>query len=358
MRLAIHHSEGSFSDRWEAYCDNHQIQYERVDCLATDIIQKLAFVDGLLWHWNHQDPRAQLAARHILMAAETMGIGVFPSTATGWHFDDKTAQKYLLEAVSAPLVPTYVFFELKEALRWIDAASFPKVFKLRRGAGSGNVRLARTRDEARVLAKRAFSSGFRPVPPLWTDSRTRYRAVRRRRDIFGVIRRLPESLRTIRRLNNMIGREIGYVYFQDFIPDNRFDTRVTVIGHRGFAYIRKVRPGDFRASGSGNIDYDPEKINRQCVETAFEVARKIGSQSMAFDFVLTPDNRPMIVEVSYCYVAEFVHNCVGHWDDQLNWHPGHVWPEEAILMDLLQAISQRPSHRAMGSHMPNGCQSV
>ena len=66
----------------------------------------------------------------------------------------------------------------------------------------------------------------------------------------------------------------------------------------------------------------------------------------------------MIVEVSYCYVAEFVHNCVGHWDDQLNWHPGQVWPEEAILMDLLQTISQGHSHRAMGSPMPNGCQSV
>ena len=38
----------------------------------------------------------------------------------------------------------------------------------------------------------------------------------------------------------------GYVYFQDFIPDNQFDTRVTVIGNRAFAFIRKVRPGDFR----------------------------------------------------------------------------------------------------------------
>ena len=98
MQLAIHHREGGFSDRWIEYCDNHQIPYRLVNCLETDILQKLSSADGLLWHWHHQDHPAQLAARHILKAAEMMGLAVFPNTATCWHFDDKVAQKYLLEA--------------------------------------------------------------------------------------------------------------------------------------------------------------------------------------------------------------------------------------------------------------------
>jgi glutathione synthase/RimK-type ligase-like ATP-grasp enzyme len=316
-------------------------------------MQKLTSVDGLLWHWNHQDPTAQLVARHVLMAVEASGVLVFPSTATGWYFDDKVAQKYLLEAVGAPIAQAHVFYTFEEACRWIDDASFPKVFKLRKGAGSENVRLVRTRHEAYILAKRAFGNGFRPVPAYWNDAARRYQIAQQRGDLLGALKRLPTTLRNIRHLNQTIGREKGYIYFQDFIPDNQFDTRVTVIGDRAFAYVRKVRPGDFRASGSGNIDYSPQRIRLECVETAFNVTRKIGSQSMAFDFVLTREGQPMIVEVSYCYVPEYVHNCEGHWDQRLNWHPGQVWPEDAILIDLVNTISPRSRHAVSNIQLSN-----
>ena len=163
VKLAIHHREGSFSDRWLAYCEVQGIQYKVVNCLDSNIVKQLSSSDVLLWHWSHADPREQLMARHVIRAAEMMGVKVFPNTSSCWHFDDKIAQKYLLEAVGAPLVPTHVFYDLKEALRWIDQASFPKVFKLRKGAGSSNVRLVHNATEARALAKRAFSSGDRHV---------------------------------------------------------------------------------------------------------------------------------------------------------------------------------------------------
>lgn len=78
----------------------------------------------------------------------------------------------------------------------------------------------------------------------------------------------------------MMGSEKGYVYFQDFVPDNDFDTRVTVVGDRAFAYTRNVRPGDFRASGSGDIVHSIDKINRKYVEIAFDITRKVSSQGI------------------------------------------------------------------------------
>jgi glutathione synthase/RimK-type ligase-like ATP-grasp enzyme len=340
VQLAIHPHEGSFSGRWLAYCDEHKIPYRLVNCLDSALIAQLASVDALLWHWNHQDPSAQLMARQVIMAAEAMGVAVFPNTATCWHFDDKIAQKYLLEAIGAPLVPTYVFYDLSEALQWIDGAVFPKVFKLRRGAASLNVRLVRHAQEARTLAKQAFAGGFQPVANYRQDARKRLRTARQRHDILGVIKRLPRTLATIRQLNRSLGHERGYIYFQDFIPDNQFDTRVTIIGNRAFAYTRNVRPGDFRASGSGDVVYDIQRIHPQCVPIAFEVTRKVGSQSMAFDFVLTANQQPMLVEVSYCYIPELVYQCMGHWDDQLKWHQGHMWPQDAILIDLLEEVGR------------------
>src|SRR6188768_3035689 len=170
MLIAIHKRERSFSDRWTDYCREHKIPYSEVNCLDNDIMQKLRSFDALLWNWDHNDPRELLVARHVLMAAEAMGISSFPNIPTCWHFDDKIAQKYLLESIGAPLIPSFVFYDLREALEWIDNASFPKVFKLRRGAGSTNVRLVRSHDDARTLAQQAFSRGFNPVPEYWNDA--------------------------------------------------------------------------------------------------------------------------------------------------------------------------------------------
>jgi glutathione synthase/RimK-type ligase-like ATP-grasp enzyme len=333
--LAIHHRENSYSDRWIEYCDAHGIPYKVVNCLDSDIIEQLAASDALLWHWNHGDPREQLIARHVIMAAEMKGVTVFPSSFTCWHFDDKIAQKYLLEAIGAPLVPTYVFYSLKETLHWIDRASFPKVFKLRKGAGSANVRLVHSASEARALAKKAFSEGFSPIPHYGRDALKRYRAARARGDLLNVVKRIPQALASIRDTNKLMGRERGYVYFQDFIPGNDFDIRITVIGDRAFGFTRNVRPGDFRASGSGDIVYDPQRIHQTCLETAFKVTRKVRTQSMAFDFVLAENKRPMILEISYSYNANAVHSCAGHWDCNLDWHKGAIWPQDAILIDLL-----------------------
>ena len=101
--------------------------------------------------------------------------------------------------------------------------------------------------------------------------------------MLNAVKRFPQALATIRGKKKLIGYEKGYAYFQDFIPGNHFDTRVTVIGDRAFAFTRNVRPGDFRASGSGDVVFDGGRINQKYLEIAFAVARKIGSQSMAFD---------------------------------------------------------------------------
>ena len=337
-QVGIHHREDSFSSRWITYCDMYAIPYKLVNCFDSDIIEQLTGVDCLLWHWYHGDPREQLMARHVITAAEVMGIKVFPGSSTCWHFDDKIAQKYLLEAIGAPLVPTYVFYDLEKALNWIERTSFPKVFKLRRGAGSSNVKLARSTKDARSFVQQAFSSGFSPIPHYGQDAKKRYRVAKRRGDLMNVVKRIPQVLSRIRNTSKMMGREIGYAYFQDFIPDNKFDTRVTVVGDRAFAYTRNVRPGDFRASGSGDIIYDTQRVDQKCLEIAFDVTRKVGSQSMAFDFVLSEAGQPLILEVSYCFIAEFVHSCAGHWDSKLNWNQGHLWPQDAILVDLLKNV--------------------
>lgn len=343
VRLAIHPVSSSFSDRWLEYCRQQGIDHYTVNCFDCDIVEHLRSADALMWHITHGVSRDVILGAHLVRALEAMGLVVFPSSATFWHYDDKLAQKYLLEAVEAPLVPTYIFYGLQEAIDWIDQASFPKVFKLRRGAGSQNVRLVRTADEARGLVKRCFGQGFKPVASILADGPVKLKKHRQRGDVAATLKRLPATLKNIYNANRMLPREKGYALFQEFLPGNTYDTRITVIGDRAFGFTRNVRKNDFRASGSGSIDYDLKRVGLDCVETAFAVARRIGAQSICFDFVRDADGRPKIVEISYMYLAGPVHQCVGHWDSCVKWHEGHIWPQDAILEDLLAASRARKS---------------
>lgn len=339
FKIAIHSRNGSFSDRWIEYCGLGNIPFGMVDCNESDIMLQLASFDALLWHWDHNDVRASLFARQLIRSLEQMGMSVFPDTSTCWHYDDKVGQKYLLESINAPLVPCYVFYDREKAIDWIHRADFPKVFKLRGGAGSSNVRLIRDRSTALKICKKAFGKGFVKYPGYFADFQTKMDQVRQKGNYLEKVLRIPSTMGNIARRNWMSSMEKGYVYFQEFVPDNDHDTRITVIGKRAFAFRRMVRKNDFRASGSGVINHDPSKVDLECVRIAFETAGKLRSQSMAFDFVRGSNSDPQIVEISYCYSAPAVYDCPGHWDSDLNWNEGNMWPQDAILEDLLAKIA-------------------
>jgi len=333
--LGIHDRPGSFSDRWLIYVADKGIPFRRVNCLATDVVHQCEGLDGLLWHWTHDDPADILVARQIIASLERKGIVVFPNVNSCWHFDDKIAQKYLLEAIGAPLIPTWVFTNRFSAMQWIEGATWPKVFKLRCGAGSKNVRLVRSRSEAAALCRKSFGRGFPAVAGYMTDMQTRVRNTKTTHEFWQRLARAPRTMLNVLALRRKMPRQQGYLYFQEFLPGNAFDTRITIIGDRAFGYRRMNRPNDFRASGSGDPSYDPDRIDKRCVEEAFRVADWLATQSLAFDFLFSPQQGPMIGEISYCYVTSMVHACEGYWDKELIWHPGHVWPEDAIIEDMV-----------------------
>lgn len=336
--IAIHTESGAFAKEWVAYCNENNVPYKEVNCLSTDIIDDLRDCRALLWHWPHHDFRAQLFARQLIKSVEKMGLHVFPNTSTCWHYDDKVGQKYLLEAVNAPIIPSYVFYDKESALEWIEKATLPIVWKLRGGAGSRNVHLVRNLKKARHIIKKSFDSG-------WSFSR--YDVIRERVWHFRRMRDFHSFMKIPRALwwtifpneetrNTPI--EKNYVYFQEFIPGCSFDIRVVVIGKRCYAFRRSVRAGDFRASGSGIMDHSPEKIPTSCIKAAFEVSEKLNLQSGAYDFVLQ-DGLCQIVEVSYAFALVGYKRCPGYWDQALKWYDRPVQPERFIIEDVLSTLA-------------------
>jgi len=335
--LAIHHKEGSFSDYWIEYCEENEVPYKLVNCYQSDIIQQLADCSVLMWHWHHNDAKAILFARQLIYSVEAMGKLVFPSAKTCWHFDDKVGQKYLLEAVGAPIVPTYVFYDQQEALLWVERTTFPKVFKLRGGAGAQNVRLVENKDIAKKIIKQAFSKGF-PVQNVFSDIRHKISSGRQKGELLAKVRRSPRTVTSIIRNVRSRSREKGYVYFQDFIPNNDHDIRVIVIGEHAFAIKRMCRDGDFRASGSGYIFYERNMIDERCVKRAFDVATHLDSQSVAFDFVYDSTGTPLIVEISYCFSIGGYKDCLGYWTRDLKWIEADFDARQFMIEDILDQL--------------------
>jgi glutathione synthase/RimK-type ligase-like ATP-grasp enzyme len=345
--IAIHPYPGSFSDRWRSCCEERGIPVRLVDGHASDVIDQLRGCDGFLWHFDHENGTDLLMARHVLSAAEYAGISVFPDRHTAWHFDDKLAQKYLLEAIGAPLVPTWVFYDERGGRDWLQRAPLPVVRKLRRGAGSANVGLVRSIAEGRRFMRTMFGRGVVPVSGYFTDFSVRAASTASGTQWLAKLRRAPQAIRRRWKKRAGVERDRGYALFQQFVPNNQFDTRVTVVGDRAWAFIRLVRKNDFRASGSRHIEFDPSRVNPECIRIAFAVNDALQSQSTAFDFVHDGAGTPFIVEISYGYNSAVIAQVPGQWDRSLTWHAGPARAEDAILDGVLDDIRRR--RRGSGS---------
>lgn len=323
MKIAIQAGPKSFSNDWIEYCKKNNINYIIVDAYKNDINSQLKDCDCFMWHFHHADYRDMQFAKSLLFSLQKRGMKVFPDFNTCWHFDDKIAQKYLLEAIDAPLVPTYVFHTKKDAMEWAESTTFPKVFKLKGGAGASNVKLARTKKDAKKLIKQCFGKGFHQYR-FWERIKEEWRKYKQgnsslrnflRPIYYQLTKRYPNDF------DHYHGKECGYAYFQEFIANNEYDTRLIVInGKMAFGEKRYVRKNDFRASGSGNFSYD--NIDERIVKVAFDVAKKLQLQSVAFDFVLDENNMPKIIEMSYGFGTKGAKKCPGYWTDDMQWHEG------------------------------------
>lgn len=321
----------SFSERWIALAGERGIDVERVDVFSENALERIAGCDGFMWRYGF-DPVSLNCAKRLLSAVEHgLSIPVFPDHRTSWHFEDKVAQAYLLEALDIPRAATRIFWDKAAALRFCREATYPFVAKLSVGIRGNNVVLVRSEAEARAIVARLFGTGVRTLrePALFSIS-------------------WLKQLRPLRRLWGKPvwrGVERDYLLAQDFLPDNPFDIRVTVIGERAYAFKRLNRPKDFRASGSGRIIWDPDEIPPDAVTFAFDMADRIGAQSVAFD-ILRVDGAPVVTEISYTFASWAIRNCPGHWTRagkagrDIIWVPGSFRAEDAIFEDFVAGIEE------------------
>jgi glutathione synthase/RimK-type ligase-like ATP-grasp enzyme len=336
MRIAIghdlieRHTDGnsqSFSAMWKAQADQMGIEAEVIDPMLPGAIERIGGYDAFIWRYNFQFPWTEAGPRILSAVEDGYGLPVWPPRQLRLIFENKVAQTYLLDALDVPRPRTWVFWSEAAARAALPGLPLPLVAKLSRGMHSSGVALVRTPEEALTVARQMFSFGLDSMEFLRNGKGLRW----------GKYTPLVHAFRRGRFRGD---HQRGYVMFQEFVPDNAFDTRVVVQGDRAWASRRMVREGDFRASGSGVSDLSAQAIDPAALELSWRLADAMGVRSLVTD-VMKRDGEPVMGEFSYTMAAHVVRIWEGHWlrgPDEIVWVDAPLdWPR-AVFEDFVAEV--------------------
>lgn len=331
MKIAIHHRKNSYSERWIEFCKERDISYKIVNAYDTDIISQVSDCDAFMWHHDHGNYKDKIFAKELLTSLQQSGKIVFPNIRTGWHFDDKLGQKYLFEAHGIRMARTWAFFDAKSAKEWIAKTSFPKIYKKRSGAGASSVYLVANKAQAERLVKSTFDISVVDSPEFWLRKGReglRYRVKSTLRRFFPKLDR-----------HSLLPHNRGYIYFQEYIPNDGFDYRLEIVGDKCIAVLRYNRKNDFRASGGHDNHFDKDLFPKDLFEYGFYIHKTLGLQSSALDIVQHKETGEyFLIEISYCYGVDTDEYDHGYWtaDGILHEEPfnGQDWMIEQVIKDI------------------------
>lgn len=321
---------------WVDYLNENNIPWSYIDCYDYKIIEKLDEFSAVLWHYSNFDNVDIMEAQNILNIASQKGLKVFPDYNTGWHFDDKIAETYEFQRIGAPIPRSWMFYDLERCENWLmREAEYPLIAKLRRGSGSNNVKLLKTKDDAIRYARHMFSKGYSPGQSLAYKTYSKLQSTKNLRMLIERAKKVPKWL-IARKFSQGMPTEKGYCFFQEFIPNDGYDIKVIVVGNKCSFLTRNVRKGGFAASGGGGIAYDKAKVPQSVVISAFSTAKDIGSQCMGFDYVIDKrTNEGKIIEMCYGFDFDAIKACGGYWDQDLIWHNEPLDARREIIKNLL-----------------------
>lgn len=341
MKISILFDQGdkmhstNWSLAWVAYCESNNIDYEIVNPYKNGVIKKLMGFDIILWHYSNYSFKDMLIAKNILFTLEENGKKVFPSFKDAWHFDDKLAETYLLESINAPIPESHYYYSKQSLEEDINNLNFPIIAKLRNGSGSHNVKLLKTKESLLLYSKRMFTKGISSAPSLIFKASSNIKSSRSLITFVNRAKRIPEFLRSLSNAKKF-NIERGYVYLQEFIPNDGYDLKVVVIGGKLSFIGRNIREGEFRASGSGDVFFDREKVTENVINSAFEASDKLGFKCMGYDYVINKNTgEGKIIEISYGFSHNALLEAKGYFDRSGIWHSQPLNAPEEILKNLL-----------------------
>lgn len=244
-KMGIIYSKSNYHKFWIAACRDLKISYKIIYLEKSDWQDQIlnAKCDALLvWPDISDSTIKNMQDERLRILEEEMGQTLYPSMKEIWLYENKRVQSYWLKAHGYKTSNTWVFYNVKEALKFLETARFPLVFKSNLGASASGVYIVKNKSEAISKAKNFLLNGY---------------------SLKGSKSRVKQK---------------GSLYIQEYLPDVK-EWRMVRIGDSYFGHGKDMK-GQFH-SGSGKANWDiPHK---KAFDLLHDITEKGGFTSMDVD---------------------------------------------------------------------------
>ena len=257
-------------------------------------------------HLNNRERDKEVIKR----LSERKEVGFLPSIRELQLYDEKIAQSVEFEGW---LPETWIFYDMDEAENFLKTATFPLVSKSNEGAGSSNVRLLNSKEDAFSEIKDVFSGS-------------------------GIERYTKPSMQK----TGVKNFQSGYVLWQEFLPSNAYDWRVVIVGGRFAWVLKRFNREDLPfASGSGKSEPITE-MNDEINEILTHTFRFVSEFSFNFagvDLVRDKQGNLKILETTTGWGEAAYPSRVFMRSDEGTWVPTVFKGEDQMKIASLAMIS-------------------
>jgi glutathione synthase/RimK-type ligase-like ATP-grasp enzyme len=264
---------------------------------------------------SSQAPLYKQHLQAVIANLHFAGVRLYPSFEHMLAHDDKVFQAVRLQRTDIEAPRSWVFGDKEHALSFLERAEYPLVGKSPAGYGSAGVSLIRDKTQGLAFVTRSL----------------KHRVLQKDR---------PLVVRAWQRLFPP-APVLGSMLFQQFIPDLEGDWKVLIWGDLACGVYRLNRPNDFRASGSGRLEF--KSVPEPVLEFARGAMRALGLPWGSFDIAFD-GSKCLLLEYQAVHFgltaldkgrSYHVRGPDGTWDER----PGRIRAEaemaKLILADLM-----------------------
>jgi len=279
--VGIHRDRYNWHKRYGHYCHEYGLEFIEMDLFSNDWITAAKKCDVVLFKGTMNRESIRILKERIYYLETFLGKTSVPNWNSFWHFDSKAIQREVAQLSGMKIPDTIV------------------------AGTSCDIELIKTVLPDEVIIKESFGAGSSYVKSIRNDClrRWRLRQWQLERPFYRVV------CACLRRIGIQPLRGPQKV-IQRMIDNDGFDIRIVTIGER-YAYFfkRLVRDNDFRASGSGRIDYSWDERYSSLLRRLLGFSRRMKFNTMAYDIIIGSDACPYLIEMSSLFGGKAMPDC-------------------------------------------------
>ena len=293
--------------KYERFLKHNKIDYEYYDIHRSDFISQAKKYDLIIWHTQSSFAEQWEAKSKIKFLENEVNVSCFPSYEALWFFEDKIRQQWLFDKHNIRAINTFISFSKEETIEYLEKCKYPIVSKEATNSGSEGVFLLKNKKQAINFSHQVFDAGHRVHSSTYL-------------------------------------RQKNYVLFQELVPNEGYDLRVTIIGNNYFGYYREIPKGDFRASGAGLFVY--KSISQDALYFAKTIKEKfVETPYLSIDMLRNSiDGQLYVIEIaifnrvrtSQQTIVDGIPGKYVYENGNFSFQPCRVWYQDLILSEVFK----------------------